>query len=194
MAAAYSQSDGRTFDAAAVLVPGMTVERNNVIYGGDYTSGLLQNGDIVRTENLQGDPFYILTSDGSVISVAPHSEIFIAGGNVGYDVFQTNSGSTAVVGNAATNFTLPTYFNNYLSQLNRNVGNVVATEAPAYVPGANGYISTPYARVYNTPTWGIYDPYGAYAGGMIGNFHMVPWNSTVVISPQTITNGGYIAW
>jgi len=199
MTAAYSQSDGRTFDAAVVLVPGMTVERNGVVYGGDYTSGLLQHGDILRTDNMQGDPFYILTSDGSVLSISPFAEISIAGDLRGYDVFQVSRGSANVAGNASTNFTLPNYYDRYVSMVSRNVATAIANSAPAYVPGYSNYVSAPYANVYKSPYYGAYNynspyyynPYGAAAGWM-GNFQMVPWNSSIVISPWTIANGNYI--
>lgn len=188
MATAYSQSDGRSFDAAVVMVPGMTIERSGVIYGGDYTNSLLQHGDILRTDMNQGDPFYVLTSDGSVINLAPNAEINIDGNMNGFNVFQVMRGSTQVVGNVADGYNLPNYFSRYVSMVARNVAAPTyssATETP-YVNGNYGVISTPYANVVNGPSYGVYDPYNMVSRGAITNHYVVPWRSNTIISPWGI--------
>ncbi len=185
MASAYTQSDGRSFDAAVVMVPGMTVERNGVIYGGDYTNSLLQNGDILRTDLNEGDAFHVVTSDGSVLGLGPNSEININGNLTGFSVFQVNRGSANVVGNVADGYVLPSYYSRFASMVARNIAAPAQANqaAPAYVQGNYGYVDTPYARVYNGPSYGVYDPYAMITRGAITNFYAIPWRSTMVVSP-----------
>lgn len=184
ISAANAQSDGRDFDAAIVMVPGLTVERNGVIYGGDWTSGLLQAGDIVRSDQNQGSPFQILTSDGSVVGINPNSEILMDGSQAGWNVFQVTRGAANVVGNVHDGYRLSSYFAPFINQLPRNIANVTPSAVtPGYVPSAGGYSQyiSPYSNVVNTPAYGVIDPYGIATRSM-GNFYVNPYKSGIVIS------------
>lgn len=173
MSLAMAQSDGRSFDAAVYLVPGMTVERNGVIYGGDYSQGLLQNGDVVRTDNM-GGTYQILTSDGSVIDLSSNAEVTIAGGLRGFDVFQVSNGSYAVSGNAYDGYPINSYFQ---SLLTTRVNNTAVQNGAPYVNNSNyGVIDTPYSRVVNGPSMGVYGP--NYPNTM-NNLVLYPWSGPV---------------
>lgn len=168
MSLSMAQSDGRSFDAAVELVPGMTVERSGVIYGGDYSKGLLQNGDIVRTDAQAGN-YTIVTSDGSVITLSSNTELTIAGGLKGYDVFQVNQGSAVLSGNAYNGVTVSPYLRSLLQ--NRTSADNVGTPI---ISGDYEPVGGPYARAYYGPAVGVYGPVNPY----VNNVVLQPWSST----------------
>lgn len=168
MSLSMAQSDGRSFDAAVELVPGMTVERAGVIYGGDHSKGLLQNGDIVRTDAQAGN-YTIVTSDGSVITLSSNTVLTIAGGLKGYDVFQVNQGSAVLSGNAYNGVTVSPYFRSLLQS--RTSADTVG--API-INGDYEPVGGPYARAYYGPAVGVYGPVNPY----LNNVVLQPWSST----------------
>ncbi len=180
MSLSMAQSDGRSFDAAVELVPGMTVERAGVIYGGDYSKGLLQNGDIVRTDAQAGN-YTIVTSDGSVITLSPNTELMIAGGLKGYDVFQVNQGSASLSGNAYNGASVSSYFRTLLT--NRTNTDVVSERE--YEP-----VGGPYARAYYGPAVGVYGPINSN----LNNVVIQPWSSTYWQTTPFPVNTWWTRW
>ena len=107
---AMAQSNGRPFDAAVVLTPGMTLQRGGVTVTGTNQNGLLQDGDVIYTDNYATGPFHILTSDGSVIGVYGATTLAIDGRRVGFDVFQVVNGSAQILGNVNNGYPMPPEF------------------------------------------------------------------------------------
>jgi hypothetical protein len=110
---ALAQSNGEIFDAAAVLVPGMALQRGGVVQMGNYQTGLLQSGDVIYTANDATGMFHILTSDGSVIGINPATTLAIDGGRTGFDVFQVENGYARVLGNVNDGYPMPPEFSGF---------------------------------------------------------------------------------
>ena len=111
---AMAQSDGGRFDAAVVLTPGMTLQRGAVFATGGFQSAMLRHGDVITTDRWMSGNYHILTSDGTVIGMAPGATIAIDGRRIGFDVFRVMRGSADILGNVNGGYPMPLEFRQFM--------------------------------------------------------------------------------
>jgi len=114
MSMAMAQSDGGRFDAAVVLTPGMTLQRGAVFMTGGFQSAMLRHGDVVSTDRWMSGSYHILTSDGTVIGMAPGATVAIDGRRIGFDVFRVMSGFADILGNVNNGYPMPLEFRRFM--------------------------------------------------------------------------------
>lgn len=124
---AMGQSDGGPFDAAVVLTPGMTLQRGAIFMTGGYQNTLLRHGDVIKSDPWISSSYHILTSDGTVIGMAPGATIVIDGRRIGFDVFRVMDGSATILGNINNGYPMPLEFRRLLPF---RTGNVIVYPDP----------------------------------------------------------------